>query len=113
MKLGDNNDPTHHFFKTMATTVLTFPPELRVEAKKRVFDVISELELQPVKENEKTNINLSYVEPTTSTATPFSKLDVPTTFVEADITTTNNQNMSTLTAAQVSNYSYLQYLSDI
>lgn len=42
MKQHENsNDPIQIFFKSMAATVSTFPPESVVEAKMKVFNIIS------------------------------------------------------------------------
>lgn len=54
MKQQDCNDPIQIFFKSMALTVATFPLEMAVEAKTRVFNIISEMELRLLKE--KSNI---------------------------------------------------------
>jgi len=43
------NNPIQFFFKSMASTVATFPPELAVEAKTKVFNIISELVLRALK----------------------------------------------------------------
>lgn len=49
------------FFKCMASTISTFPPELAVEANKQVFNIVSEIELRTLKAN-KTNTNSSPAE---------------------------------------------------
>lgn len=46
MKQYECNDPIQIFFKSMALTVSAFPPELAVEAKMKVFNIISEMELR-------------------------------------------------------------------
>lgn len=75
-KLRECNDPIQMFFKSMALTVSTFPPELAVEAKMRVFNIVSEMELRSLKV--KANMTTPPVEPMTST--PSSNL--PTIFGE-------------------------------
>lgn len=77
-KQHECNDPIQIFFKSMALTVSTFPPELAVEAKMRVFNIVSEMELRSLKA--KANMNTLPVEPTTSTSS--SNLQVPTIFGE-------------------------------
>lgn len=42
----ESTHPVKKFFESMAETVMTFPPHLIVCAKKRVLEVISELELE-------------------------------------------------------------------
>lgn len=39
------------FFKSIAATVMTFPPQLMVEAKMKVFNLVTELELKALSEN--------------------------------------------------------------
>ncbi|VVC34851.1 Hypothetical protein CINCED_3A010323 [Cinara cedri] len=39
------NNPIQLFFQRMASTVMTFPPELAIETRKRVNDIVSEMEL--------------------------------------------------------------------
>lgn len=40
-----DNHPIQIFFKSMASTVMTFPPELAVETRMRVCKIVSEMEL--------------------------------------------------------------------
>lgn len=49
MKQQECNDPIQTFFKSMASTVSTFPPESVVEAKMRIFNIVSEMELRLLK----------------------------------------------------------------
>jgi len=51
IKQQSENHPTQIFFKSMASTVMTFPPELVVEARNRVCNIISEIELRALKTN--------------------------------------------------------------
>lgn len=44
-KCADNH-PIQIFFKSMASTVMTFPPELAVETRMRVCKIVSEMELR-------------------------------------------------------------------
>lgn len=41
----NKNNPIQLFFQSMASTVMTFPPELAIETRKRVNDIVSEMEL--------------------------------------------------------------------
>lgn len=41
----NKNNPIQLFFQSMASTVMTFPPELVIETRKRVNDIVSEMEL--------------------------------------------------------------------
>lgn len=41
----NKNNPIQLFFQSMASTVMTFPLELAIEARKRVYDIVSEMEL--------------------------------------------------------------------
>ncbi|XP_078034503.1 uncharacterized protein LOC144468711 [Augochlora pura] len=50
-KTNEDNDPTLTFFKSMAMVVRTFSPNLIVEAKREVFNIIHELELRSIREN--------------------------------------------------------------
>ena len=47
----EEDDPTLMFFKSMAMTVKSFPPELIVEAKSRVYEIVSTLELQSIRQS--------------------------------------------------------------
>ena len=51
IKQQSENHPIQIFFKSMASTVMTFPPELAVEARNRVCNIISEIELRALKTN--------------------------------------------------------------
>lgn len=44
-KQADFEDPSHIFFRCMASTVMNFPPHLAVEVKRRVYNIIHEMEL--------------------------------------------------------------------
>lgn len=42
----EDDDPIDAFFKTMALTVKTFPQHLKIKAKKEVFNIITNLEIE-------------------------------------------------------------------
>lgn len=76
MKQNECSDPIQRFFKSMASTVSTFPPELALEAKMRIFNIVSEMELRILKA--KANTNTPPIEPMASTSS--SNLQAPTIF---------------------------------
>jgi len=45
-KVEEDDDPIDSFFKTMALTVKSFPQHLKIKAKKEVFNVITDLEIE-------------------------------------------------------------------
>ncbi|VVC33424.1 BESS motif,MADF domain,SANT/Myb domain,Myb-like domain [Cinara cedri] len=81
MRKYECNDSIQFFFKSMALTVSTFPPELAVEAKMKVFNIISEMELRLLKA--KVNMNTTSVKPMTLTSST-SADQVPTIFSEEE-----------------------------
>eukprot|EP00102_Acyrthosiphon_pisum_P018276 XP_008189970.1 PREDICTED: protein suppressor of variegation 3-7 [Acyrthosiphon pisum] len=100
------NDPIQIFFKSMASTVATFPPELAVEAKTRVFNIISELELRAIKAKAS---NTTSVEPIVPVSPIPSKQIVPTIFVEEDSSssaTSATSSVSCPTAAANSSFAF-------
>jgi len=114
MRQGDH-DPIQTFFKSMASTVATFPPELAIEAKTRVFNIISEMELRAL--NGKASYTSS-VEPILRTSHMPLKV-VPTVFIEGDSSSSANtisdiseSSVSSPTAAENSNYAYLHYYNN-
>lgn len=114
MRRGDH-DPIQTFFKSMATTVATFPPELAIEAKTRVFNIISEMELRAL--NAKASYTSS-IEPILGTSHMPPKV-VPTVFIEGDSSSSANtisdiseNSISSPTAAENSNYAYLHYYNN-
>lgn len=56
MKEAECNNPIQIVFKSMASTVMTFPPELIVETRMRVNNIISEIELRSLKSKVNTPI---------------------------------------------------------
>lgn len=108
-------DPIQIFFKSMASTVATFSPELAVEAKSRVFNIISEMELRALKVN---TSNTSSVKPIVPGSHLPSKI-TPTVFIEGDssssatpISSISESNVSSPTTAAYSNYTNLQYCNN-
>ncbi|XP_071056623.1 uncharacterized protein [Onthophagus taurus] len=45
-KRSDDEDPTLSFFRSMALTVKTFPPNFIAAAKSKIFEVVSEFEIR-------------------------------------------------------------------
>lgn len=45
-KVEEDNDLIDAFFKTMALTVKSFPQHLKIKAKKEVFNIITNLEIE-------------------------------------------------------------------
>ncbi|CAI6345567.1 unnamed protein product [Macrosiphum euphorbiae] len=106
------NDPIQIFFKSMASTVATFPPELAVEAKTRVFNIISELELRAIKAKAS---NTTSVEPIVPVSPIPSKQIVQTIFVEegsSSSATSATSSVSCPTAAENSSFAFLQYYNN-
>ncbi|KAL4148637.1 hypothetical protein QTP88_002817 [Uroleucon formosanum] len=96
------NDPIQFFFKSMASTFATFPPELAVEAKTRVFNIISELELRAIKAKATTS-----VESIVSVSPIPSKQIVPTIFVEEDSSNSATSATSSVSCpSAAANFSY-------
>lgn len=117
MRQGElSNDPIQIFFKSMASTVATFPPELAVEAKTKVFNIISEMELRSLKA--KTSYYTSSVETMALASHKPSKV-VPTVFIEGDssssattISSISENSISSPAAGENSSYAYLQYYNN-
>jgi len=108
---SENNDPMQIFFKSMASTVSTFPPELAIEAKQKVFNIITELELRALKTKVNTSSSL---EPIASTSAMSSTIPVPTLYVEEG-SSSSRQTMSSISdISSDKNYgfAYLQYTND-
>lgn len=113
MKQQESTDPIQTFFKSMASTVSTFPPESVVEAKMRIFNIVSEMELRLLKT--KATTSTPPVETMTSTSTFSSNLQVPTILADESSCSTTMSNVSDIsnpTPSASSNYSYLQYLDE-
>ncbi|KAL4085181.1 hypothetical protein QTP88_027040 [Uroleucon formosanum] len=88
-KPGECYDSIQNFFKSVVFTVTTLPPELVVEAKKRVFNIIKELQLRALKT--KDNI-FSSLEPIASTSAMSSKIPVPTLYLKEN-SSSSRQNI--------------------
>ncbi|KAF0737155.1 Uncharacterized protein FWK35_00017527 [Aphis craccivora] len=61
MRQCECNDPMQILFKSMASTVATFPPKLAIEAKHKVFNIITELELRALKTKANTLSSLEHI----------------------------------------------------
>ncbi|CAI6342894.1 unnamed protein product [Macrosiphum euphorbiae] len=97
----------------MASTVATFLPELVVEAKTRVFNIISELELRAIKAKA---LNTISVEPIVPLSPIPSKQIVPEIFTEEDSSSSATSATSSVScpiaAANSSYLAFLQYYNN-
>ncbi|KAL4090803.1 hypothetical protein QTP88_025576 [Uroleucon formosanum] len=57
-KVKEDEDPIDAFFKTMALTVKSFPQRLKIKAKKEVFNIITNLEIENESTTSTSNINI-------------------------------------------------------
>jgi len=92
MKQQESIDPIQTFFKSMASTVSMFPPESVVEAKMRIFNIVSEMELRLLKT--KATTSTPPVETMTSTSTFSSNLQVPTILADESSCSTTMSSVS-------------------
>lgn len=96
----------------MASTVVTFPPELAVEAKMRDFNIISELELRALKAKS----NISSLESIASSSSMLSTKSVSTIFGEEDSSSSSAMSSisdtTTPTPDVNSGFIYLQYYNN-
>ncbi|XP_060861708.1 uncharacterized protein LOC132938721 [Metopolophium dirhodum] len=113
MKQQESIDPIQTFFKSMASTVSMFPPESVVEAKMRIFNIVSEMELRLLKT--KATTSTPPVETMTSTSTFSSNLQVPTILADESSCSTTMSSVSDIsnpTPSAKSNFFYLKYLEE-
>ncbi|XP_050526067.1 uncharacterized protein LOC126896916 [Daktulosphaira vitifoliae] len=93
-KVEEEEDPIDAFFKTMAITVKSFPQHLKIKAKKEVFNIITNLEIENSSTSSTQNRNIpsssSYSSPNSSLQSSshsgFSTYDRPSQYVFPDIT---------------------------
>lgn len=80
-RVEEDDNPIDAFFKTMALTVKSFPQHLKIKAKKEVFNIITNLEIE----------NNS----TTSTSNRNSLFSSPNSSLQSSSHSTQNQGLST------------------
>jgi len=104
VKQQSENHPIQIFFKNMASTVMTFPPELVVEARNRVCNIISEIELRALK----TNISMGTMDQETASTSSSTQNIIPVTSEES------LQSYSRIPVDELNpnnnNFTYLNYL---
>lgn len=95
-----NNHPIQIFFKSMASTVMTFPPELAIETRMRVCKIISKMELRSLAAKKNNTQSIDII--TASTSLSSSKQDV-TLAVDEDSLHSTSSILSNI--SDVSNFS--------
>jgi len=93
----EKDDPIDAFFKSMASTVKTFSPSLKIRVKREVFDIVNNLEFENNDNNDSTsrsNDNSEYSSysnlSTQSYLSGFTKYNIPTpVYISPEVT--NNQ----------------------
>lgn len=65
-KVEEDDDPIDAFFKTMALTVKSFPQQLKIKAKKEVFNIITNLEIENNSTTSTSNRNSLFSSPNSS-----------------------------------------------
>lgn len=93
-KVEEDEDSIDAFFKKMALTVKSFPQNLKIKAKKEVFNIITELEIENNSTTSTSNRNFqstsslfSYPNPSiqSSSHSEFSTYDRPSQYVFPEI----------------------------
>ncbi|KAL5236617.1 hypothetical protein ACI65C_004027 [Semiaphis heraclei] len=95
IKQQSENHPIQIFFKSMASTVMTFSPELVVEARNRVCNIVSEIELRALK----TNISMGTMDQETASTIASEESLQSYSRIPVDEPNPNNNN-----------FTYLNYL---
>lgn len=112
MKEAECNNPIQIFFKSMASTVMTFPPELVVETRMRVNNIVSEMELRALT----AKVNTPTHQHAITTPSTFTNI----TDMVDDSSTSNSTSSSTSvpefsspsTNPHNSNFAYINYIND-
>jgi len=114
MKEAECNNPIQIFFKSMASTVITFPPELVVETRMRVNNIVSEMELRALTaKNNTPTITNNHATTTPSTFTNITDImDDSSTSNSATSNTSVPDYSSPSSTPENSNFSYLDYIAD-
>lgn len=105
------DDPIDTFFKSMASTVKTFSPSLKIRAKKEIFNIVNNLEFENHNINDSTSRNALIYSSSPSLSTQssqsgFTMYNVPIP-VEVSPEMTNNGNNY-----QISGQNWMQYGED-
>lgn len=88
-KEAEFDHPIQIFFKSMASTVMTFPPELMVETRMLVNNIVSEMELRSLKTKNNTHTTSNIPATTTHLINNFSN-----TVETLDDSSNSNSSMS-------------------
>lgn len=109
IKEAEYNYPIQIFFKSMASTVMTFPPELIVETRTRVNNIVSEMELRALTKKVNTPITTNNHAITTP-----SLSEVTDDFSNSEMSSTNVPDLSSSSSdPDNSSFAFLNYLNGI
>lgn len=127
MKEAEHNNPIQIFFKSMASTVMNFPPELVVETRMRVNNIVSEMELRALKAKVSSQTTSHNPEITTfsntseimedlstsnSNISNISNFSTPSPSPNSEAMTTTSDFLST-SQNPSSTFAYLNYINDM
>lgn len=115
-KVEEDDDPIDSFFKTMALTVKSFPQHLKIKAKKEVFNIITDLEIENNSTTSTSNRNIQSTSSLFSSPNPsiqsssnsgFSTYDRPSQYVFPE--TNDRQPGNWTQSLGDNNYELFQY----
>jgi len=112
MKEAECSNAIQIFFKSMASTVMTFPPELVVETRMRVNNIVSEMELRALAAKVNTPTQQHAITKPSTFTNITDMMDDSSTSTSATSSTSVPDFSSPSTNPDNSNFTYLNYIND-